>query len=108
MSKKLGVSRKTIYRHLEDIRKKLNVNKTIKILCTVHPVQNRCEEIKFTPRGREVFHLILKGKTSTEIATLLNISRSGVRRHQEKMLLQNNCNSMLELVAKYYSFISEM
>ena len=63
--------------------------------------------MKFTPRGREVFHLILKGKTSTEIATLLNISRSGVRRHKEKMLIQNNCNSIAELVAKYYRFISE-
>lgn len=57
----------------------------------------------FTPRGKEVFHLVLKGKKGVEIAALLGMSRSGVRRHQEKMLLQNDCRSMLELVAKYYS-----
>ena len=83
----------------------MNVNKTIKILCTFNHGQNTCKEIKFTPRGREVFHLILKGKTSTEIAELLNMSKSGVRRHKEKMLLQNNCTSILELVSKYNRLI---
>ena len=32
---------------------------------------------------------------------------SGVRRHREKMLMANGCNSMLELVAKYYGTYAE-
>ena len=52
----------------------MNVNKTIKILCTFNYGQNTCKEIKLTPRGIEVYHIILKGKTSTEIAELLNMS----------------------------------
>lgn len=85
----------------------MNVNKTINILCIFNYTNNTCKEMKFTPRGREVFHLILEGKTCTEIAELLNMSKSGVRRHKEKMLLQNDCTSMLELVAKYNRFIPE-
>ena len=81
----------------------MNVNKTIKILCTFNHGQNTCKEIKFTPRGREVFYLILKGKTSTEIAELLNMSKSGVRRHKEKMLLDNDCKTIIELISKCYA-----
>ena len=30
------------------------------------------------------------------------MSVSGVKRHKEKMLLQNNCSTLLELIAKYH------
>jgi hypothetical protein len=30
------------------------------------------------------------------------MSVSGVKRHREKMLLQNDCKSILKLIAKYY------
>ncbi|WP_366140992.1 helix-turn-helix transcriptional regulator [uncultured Desulfovibrio sp.] len=55
----------------------------------------------FTQRGKEVFLLILDGFSNREIAVQLSISPSGVKRHREKMLLQNGCTSMMELVAKY-------
>ena len=58
--------------------------------------------LKLTPRGAEVFRLILEGVTDHGIAKRLGISYSGVRRHKEKMLLANGCASMLELVAKYH------
>ncbi len=67
----------------------------------------RTSRLVFTPRGREIFKLILKGKTTTEIAELICISYSGVLRHREKMLEQNDCHSMNELVAKYYGFSSD-
>jgi DNA-binding CsgD family transcriptional regulator len=57
--------------------------------------------IRLTPRGKEVFQLIMKGLTIRQIGELLGISYSGVLRQREKMLLQNNCTSMLELLAKY-------
>lgn len=55
------------------------------------------------PRGRKIFQLILAGKTSKEIAEHFCISYSGVLRHREKMLEQNDCHSMTELIAKYYN-----
>ena len=58
--------------------------------------------LKLTPRGTEVFQLILKGVSDKNIGENLGMSYSGVRRHKEKMLLMNGCNTMLELVSKYY------
>lgn len=58
--------------------------------------------IKLTPRGKEVFLLILDGLKTNQIAHHLGISRSGVRRHREKMIQDNGCESMIELIAKYY------
>ena len=63
--------------------------------------------IKLTPRGADVFHLSLNGFTTVRIASHLKMTQSGVRRHREKMLMVNNCNSMLELAAKYYGTYTE-
>ncbi len=59
--------------------------------------------IKLTPRGREIFQLTLTGKTDKQIGNELGISYNCVRRHKEKMINTNNCNSMLELISKYYN-----
>lgn len=56
--------------------------------------------IRLTPRGTAVFALIQAGVRDKSIGERMGISYSAVRRHREKMLLQNNCCSMLELVAK--------
>lgn len=61
------------------------------------------QNIKLTPRGKEVFQLIIKGLNDREIGEYLNISYSGVRRHKEKMLFANECESILELISKYYT-----
>jgi DNA-binding CsgD family transcriptional regulator len=45
--------------------------------------------------------LFMRGCTYRQIAICLDISVSGVLRHREKMLRQNNCRSMLELIAGY-------
>ena len=58
--------------------------------------------LKLTPRGAEVFQLILTGMSDKKIGEALGMSYSGVRRHKEKMLLVNGCNTLLELVAKYH------
>jgi DNA-binding CsgD family transcriptional regulator len=46
--------------------------------------------------------LIMKGLSIKEISGRLGIGISGVKRHREKMLLQNECTNMLQLVAKYH------
>ena len=59
--------------------------------------------LRLTPRGKEVFELVMDGLTIAQIAERLDVSYSAILRHREKMLLQNNCHSMPELVAKYRS-----
>ena len=57
--------------------------------------------IRLTPRGKKVLELYMRGHTYRQIAKHLGMSVGGVRRHLEKMLLQNNCDSMLKIIAKY-------
>jgi len=59
------------------------------------------EEIKLSPRGKEVLELFMRSFTYTQIAKHLGMSVSGVRRHCEKMLWKNGCESMVGLIAKY-------
>ena len=104
----MRTSRKLIHLHLSRIRKKFSVHTTLEIMrCTGETLAYPKHPIKLTPRGAEVFRLSLSGVNTTRIARCLKISRSGVRRHREKMLMANGCNSMLELVAKYYGTYAE-
>lgn len=58
-------------------------------------------QLKLTPRGKEVFCLILEGLVYRDIAKRLGITRDGVKRHVEKMLLANDCAKMFDLIAKH-------
>lgn len=87
------------------IRKKTGTNNIIELLYFIYKDQDN-NFIKLTSRGKYVFALIITGKTNEEIAKELGISKSGVRRHKEKMLLQNNCNTILELISKYYNIVN--
>mgnify|MGYP000293781647 CR=1 FL=1 len=108
IAREMRTSRKLIHLHLSRIRKKFSVHTTIEIMrCTGETLAYPKHPIKLTPRGAEVFRLSLSGVNTTRIARCLKISRSGVRRHREKMLMANGCNSMLELVAKYYGTYAE-
>ncbi len=98
----LNISEATVYRHLANIRKKFGIHKSYQII--LHRI-NECEGhsmLKLTPRGREVFNLCLAGHSTKEIYLMLNIGISGVRRHKEKMLLANGCESMRQLISLYY------
>ncbi len=100
---KLSIERSTVYRHLATIRKTLEVHTSIEMLNAISAKHGMLSiPLKLTPRGAEVFSLIIKGLSDKRIGEVLGISYSGVRRHKEKMLLSNGCASMLELVAKYY------
>lgn len=86
------------------MHKKIGVRSSIAML---HILDKKTEKsmsaIKLTPRGKEVFQLVLTGLNDIKIADRLGITYSGVRRHREKMLLANRCDTMLELVAKYHN-----
>ena len=47
----------------------------------------------------------MRGYTYRQIAERLGMGVGGVRRHLEKMLWQNDCESMLKLIAKYRGYI---
>lgn len=100
----LSINRKTVYRHLDNIRKSLEVHNSIEILYLItNKIKFKLQNIKLTPRGKEVFQFILKGLSDREIGECLNINYSGVRRHKEKMLFASEYESILELISKYYT-----
>lgn len=100
----LSIHLTTVYRHLATIRTVYHVHGNIELMRAIMSgIPTNVSQIALTPRGREIFQLILAGKTSKEIAENFCISYSGVLRHREKMLEQNNCHSMTELIAKYYN-----
>ena len=92
--------------HLVNIRKAYNVHSTreLIVLASDPDLSSASQAVRLSPRGRQVLELSMRGFTYNQIAEDLGISRSGVRRHQEKMLWQNECKSMLELISKYSSW----
>lgn len=101
----LSIKQGTLYLHLAQIRKKFGIHNVIGLLNYFYFGTNSditLYGMTLTPRGRQVFKHILEGKTDKVIAQRLGISYSGVRRHKEKMIMANNCNSILELISKYY------
>lgn len=104
----LSIQCTTVYRHQATIRKLYGVNGSIKLMRAIlSETIKALSQLVLTPRGKEVFELIQDGKTSNEIAEFLDISYSGVLRHREKILEQNDCHSMNQLVAKYYGLLAE-
>jgi len=85
------------------IRKTLGASSTLEMLHILRTVsENAAPALRFSPRGKEVFMLIKEGLTNKRISERLGMGVSGVKRHKEKMLLQNKCATMLELIAKYH------
>ena len=85
-----------------NLRKAFNVHKTREILLAFDAdVSSIRPTVRLTPRGKEVLELYMRGYTYRQIAERLGMGIGGVRRHREKMLLQNDCESMLKLIATY-------
>ncbi|OUO52144.1 hypothetical protein B5F76_08055 [Desulfovibrio sp. An276] len=45
----------------------------------------------------------MQGWSGKQISNHLGISKSAVRRHKEKMLLDNDCKTIIELISKCYA-----
>ena len=104
----LSIQCATVYKHQTAIKKLYAVHGSINLMrAIIAGMAKKTSHLVLTQRGKDVFELILEGKTINEIAELLCISHSGVLRHREKMLEQNGCHSMNELVAKYYGLLSD-
>jgi DNA-binding CsgD family transcriptional regulator len=101
--RKLFIAKWTVRFHISSIRKKLDGHSIHDVvrLQQIVPVQS-VSTLRFSPRGKEVFLLIREGLPHKLVAERLGMSVNGVKRHREKMLLQNKCATMLELIAKYH------
>ena len=109
IGKILHISYGTIRWYLANLRKAYAVHSTRELLLMVQlPYESTTiQKMKLSPRGRQRVELFMHGMTYKQIAKQLSISRSGVRRHLEKMLWQNECKSMLELIARYKSELAQ-
>jgi DNA-binding CsgD family transcriptional regulator len=96
------LSYETIRWHLRNLRKAFDVHTSRELLLAadIHAPTDQAT-VRFSPRGREVMELFMRGCTHRQIAQSLGISLSGVQWHREKMLWQNDCDFMLELIARY-------
>jgi DNA-binding CsgD family transcriptional regulator len=100
----LSIARGTLYQHLARIRNAVGGHSYIETLNLLHQQSGgNTSMIKLTPRGKEVFQLLVEGVSNKKVGERLGMSLSGVKRHREKMLLNNDCASMLELIAKYHA-----
>lgn len=103
MMRQLFIARGTLRKHISNIRKKLgahSIRDVVRLQQTIAEVEP-VSTLRFSPRGREVFMFVREGLPNKQIAERMGISLSGVKRHREKMLLQNDCKSIMELIAKY-------
>ncbi|MFR9014307.1 MAG: helix-turn-helix transcriptional regulator [Desulfovibrio piger] len=101
----LSISYGTVRWHLVNLRSAFAVRTTrellIKIEASSITTVTPPSRIKLSPRGKQVLELFMHSFTYQQIAMQLGMSVSGVRRHCEKMLWKNGCESMLCLIAKY-------
>lgn len=54
---------------------------------------------RLTPREREVFHLVVEGKTTKDVARALGISVKTAENHRSRVLDKLNCHNTAELVS---------
>jgi DNA-binding CsgD family transcriptional regulator len=104
MAVKLFITPGSLRLHLTRLRKKLGVHSNRELLHILRKMpEYAMTTLRFSPRGKEVFLLILEGMTSKGISERLGMGVNGIKRHKDKMLWQNDCETMRELIAKYYS-----
>ena len=97
----LHISYGTVRWNLANLRKLYAVHSMRELLLIFKPCTNESSSLKATPRNKEIIDLFMHGKTYKQIAEHLGISVSGVRRHLERVILQNELKSTLELISKY-------
>ena len=100
----MSISREIVYLHLANARKQLNSHSSIELLHIVNGERNiDYTVIKLSPRVEDVFKFIIQGLSEKQISNYLGISRSTVRRHKEKIFLDNDCKTIIELISKCYA-----
>lgn len=87
--------------NLANLRKLYGAHSTRELLFIFKARKSESSLLKTSLRDKEVIELFMHGNTYVQIAEYLGISVSGVRRHLEKVILQNELKSTFELLSKY-------
>jgi DNA-binding CsgD family transcriptional regulator len=108
MAEKLFITRDSLYVFLSRLHKKMGVRNSREMLNMLNKSQRSAmSSLRFTRRGKDVFLFVKEGLTDKHIGEHMGISVSAVKKHKEIMLLQNECSTMLELIAKYHGTTGE-
>ena len=92
-----------IRRLLAGIRKEYGVHNMRELLAALETdAFADAPEIRLSPRGRDILSLLAAGASHRQASERLGMGMGGVRRHIEKMCWQNDCESILTLIAKYH------
>jgi len=78
-------------------------NLSLKIMKNINMDVN----MDITRREKDVFKLLIQGKTNKQIALNLKISDYTVRDHVSSLLRKSNVNTRVELIAKYHMEIRQ-
>jgi DNA-binding CsgD family transcriptional regulator len=70
-------------------------------------LEERREEVRLTAREREVLSWVARGKTNVEIAELLWLSPSTVRKHLENVYAKLNVSSRTAAVTRFLGLLDE-
>jgi DNA-binding NarL/FixJ family response regulator len=62
------------------------------------PVSGSTEFASLSPREREVLQLMAEGKSTKQIATVLNLSKKTVDNHREHLMSKLNASTLAELI----------
>lgn len=85
------------------IQNDINVKENLKLLkiTILESIGERTIKtlIPLSPREKEVFPLLIEGKTSNNIAKTLFISTNTVKKHITNILNKSGCNNRLELIS---------
>ncbi len=102
MAHKLFITRKVVDKHITRIRKHIgakNMPQMIYLLCD--NAHSSLENLVLTKQETKVFLCILEGYSSPEIAEAFTITLSGVEKHRSRILVKNECKTVIQLVLKY-------
>ena len=96
----------TVKNYLCILHKIAKANNTCKLLEVLYKkkyinVDEYPAPVYLPERGKEVLELLRHGNTRTQIAEMLGISMSGVKKHCERLVEKNGCASLYELIARY-------
>ena len=67
----------------------------------IEKINEFCEKYDFSPREKEVFTVLLKGLSNSDISSELFISENTVKFHIKNILKKTECSNRTELISKF-------
>ena len=102
----MGPTIGSVKNHILQLHKICGVHTTrelLRVLVTENLVTvEECPALEYLPqRGRHILDLLSQGNSRPQVAQMLGITVSGVKKHCERLVDGNGCASLYELIARY-------